>query len=56
MDITGNFILENLAKREGFPQTKKKNLYNLVIIDRNLLLNGDRKISKGIILLYVKIY
>ena len=30
-------MLEDLARRKGFPRTKKKDLYDLFIMDRNIL-------------------
>ena len=38
---TGNFISKELAKRKGFPRVKKKDPYDLVIVDRSLLLSRD---------------
>ena len=54
--VTGNFVLEDLAKRKGFPRTKKKNPYDLVIVDRSPLPSGDRKVNKETIPLQVTIY
>ena len=51
MGATGNFILEDLAKRKGFPWTKKKDPYDLFVVDRSILLNGGRKVEEEIILL-----
>ena len=42
--VTGNFILEELAKRKGFPRAKKKELYRFIIVDRSLLLSGGGKV------------
>ena len=49
-------MLEDLAKRKGFPRTKKEDLYDLVIVDRSLLPSGDRKVNKETIPLQVTIY
>ena len=49
LGVTGNFILEDIAKRKGFPRVKKKEPYDLVIIDRSLLLNGDKRAKEEII-------
>ena len=51
MGATGNFILEDLAKRKGFPRTKKKDLYDLFIVDRSTLLNKCRRVEEETILL-----
>ena len=51
LGVTGNFILEEIAKRKGFLRTKKKDPYDLVVIDGNLLLSRDRKVKEEIILL-----
>ena len=44
LGVTKNFILEKLAKRKGFLRVKKKDFYNLAIVDRSLLLSRDRKV------------
>ena len=46
LDATGNFVLEDLAKRKGFPRTKKKDLYDLFIVDRSILLNGGGRVEE----------
>ena len=51
LGVTGNFILEEIAKRKGFPRARKKDPYDLVVVDRSLLLNKDRKIKEETILL-----
>ena len=50
LDVTGNFILEEIAKKKGFLRVKKKDPYDLVIVDGNLLPNRDRKIKEKTIL------
>ena len=37
LSVTGNFILKDLAKRKRFSRNKKKDLYNIIIINRNIL-------------------
>ena len=49
-DVTGNFILEEIAKKKEFFRVKKKDLYDLVIVDKSLLLSRDRKIKEETIL------
>ena len=51
LSVIGNFILKDLARRKGFPRTKKKDLYDLFIVDKGILLNKGRKVKKEIILL-----
>ena len=51
LGVTRSFILKDLIKRKGFPLVKKKDPYNLVIIDRSLLLSRDRKVIEETILL-----
>ena len=51
LGVTGNFILEEIAKRKGFPRAKKKDPYDLVVVDENLLPNRDRKVKEETILL-----
>ena len=51
LGVTGNFILKEIAKKKGFPRAKKKDLYNLGIVDRSLLPSKDRKIKEETILL-----
>ena len=51
LGVTGNFILEEIAKRKGFPRVKKKDPYNLVVVDGSLLPSKDGKIKEKTILL-----
>ena len=51
LGATGNFVLEDLAKRKGFPRTKKKDPYDLFIVDRSILPNGGRRVEEETILL-----
>ena len=37
LGATGNFVLEDLVRRKGFPRTKKKDLYDLFVVDRSTL-------------------
>ena len=42
-------MLEDLARRKGFPRTKKKDLYDLFIVDRSILLDRGRRVEYKII-------
>ena len=44
-------MLKDLARRKGFPRTKKKDLYDLFIVDRSILLDRDRRVEEETILL-----
>ena len=44
--VTGNFILKDIAKRKEFLRAIKKDPYDLVIINRSLLLSGDGRIKE----------
>ena len=44
-------MLEDLAKRKKFPRTKKKDLYDLFIVDRSILPDRDRRVEEETILL-----
>ena len=39
-------MLEDLAKRKGFPRTRKKDPYNLFVVDRSILLNGGGRVEE----------
>ena len=42
-------MLEDLARRKEFPRTKKKDLYDLFIVDRSILLDRGRRVEEEII-------
>lgn len=44
--VIGNFVSEDLARRKGFPRTKKKDLYDLFIVDRSTLQNGGGRVEE----------
>ena len=46
LGATGNFVLEDLAKRKGFPRTRKKDPYDLFVVDRSILSNGGRRVEE----------
>jgi hypothetical protein len=43
---TGNFMIRALVKKEGYPTQKKPDVYNLVIVDENSLLNKNERVNK----------
>ena len=43
---TGNFVLEDLAKRKEFPRTRKKDPYDLFVVDGSTLLNGGGRVEE----------
>ena len=51
LGVTGYFILKEITKRKKFLRAKKKDLYDLVVVDRSLLPSRDRKIKKETIIL-----
>jgi len=54
-DTTSNFIVKILVKREKYSTQKKLDIYNLVIVDRNLLLDKNKKVNKETKLLSIAI-
>ena len=56
LGATGNFVLEDLAKRKGFPRTKKKDPYDLFVVDRSTLPGEGRRVEEETILLQTRIY
>ena len=44
-------MLEDLARRKEFPRTKKKDLYDLFIVDRSILPDRGRRVEEETILL-----
>ena len=55
-DATGNFVLEDLAKRKGFPYTRKEDPYDLFVVDGSILLNGGGRVEEETIPLQTRIY
>ena len=53
---TGNFVSEELAKRKGFPRVKKKDPYDLVVVDGSLLPSGDGQVKEETTPLQVTIH
>ncbi len=41
-----NFITRTLVKRKKYFTQKKSNAYNLIIIDKNLLLDKNKRVNK----------
>ncbi len=50
-----NFIVKALVKRKEYFIRKKLNAYNLIIIDKNLLLAKNKKVNKETKLLLITI-
>jgi len=50
-----NFMIKALVKRKEYLIRKKFNVYNLVIVDRNLLLDKNEKVNKETKLLSIAI-
>jgi hypothetical protein len=50
-----NFMIKAFVKREEYFIRKKSNAYNLVIVDKNLLLNENEKVNKETKLLSIAI-
>jgi len=43
---TGNFMVRALVKKEDYFTQKKPDAYNLVIVDRNSLLDENERVNK----------
>ncbi len=54
-DTTDNFIIRTLVKRKDYSTQKKSDIYNLVIVDRNLLFDKNKKVNKRTKLLSIAI-
>ncbi len=54
-DATNNFIIKALIKRKEYFIRKKFNAYNLIIVNRNLLLDKNEKVNKETKLLSIVI-
>ena len=48
-----NFILLFLVNKKRFHIWKKKNIYNIIVIHKNLLINKIRKVDKKVKLLFI---
>jgi hypothetical protein len=54
-DAIDNFMIKALVKREKYSTRKKFNAYNLIIVDKNLLLDENEKMNKETKLLSIAI-
>jgi len=45
-DATDNFMIRALVKKKDYSTQKKSNVYNLVIVDKNSLLDENEKVNK----------
>ncbi len=50
-----NFMIKAFIKREEYFIQKKSNAYNLIIIDKNLLFDKNKKVNKETKLLSIAI-
>ena len=54
-DTIDNFITRALVKRKEYFTWKKFNAYNLIIVDKNLLFNKNKRVNKETKLLSIAI-
>jgi hypothetical protein len=54
-DATGNFMARALVKKKDYFTQKKSDVYNLVIVDENSLLDGNERVNKETKLLLITI-
>jgi len=54
-DATNNFIVRAFVKRKEYFIRKKSNTYNLVIVDKNSLLDKNERVNKETKLLSIAI-
>jgi hypothetical protein len=45
-DAIDNFMIRALVEKKDYSTQKKSNVYNLVIVDKNSLLNKNEKVNK----------
>ncbi len=54
-NATNNFMIKAFIKRKEYSIQKKSNAYNLIIVDKNSLLNKNEKVNKETKLLSIAI-
>jgi hypothetical protein len=54
-DATDNFMIRALVKRKEYFTRKKSDAYNLMIVDKNSLLNENERVNKETKLLSIAI-
>ncbi len=54
-DAISNFMVKALVKREEYLTRKKSNAYNLIIVDRNSLLDENKRVNRETKLLSIAI-
>ncbi len=54
-DAIDNFMTRALVKKEEYSTQKKSNAYNLIIVDKNSLLDENEKVNKETKLLSIAI-
>jgi len=45
-DATGNFMARALVKKKDYSTQKKSDVYNLIIVDENSLLDKNERVNK----------
>ncbi len=45
-DATSNFMTKAFVKRKEYFTQKKFDVYNLIIVDKNLLFNKNKKVNR----------
>jgi len=45
-DATNNFMIRALVKKKDYSTQKKPDVYNLIIVDENSLLNENERVNK----------
>ncbi len=55
-DVNGNFLLQRIANVLGFGKRKKKEFYDLIIVDEFLLFTDNERVKYEIYLLPVVIH
>ncbi len=54
-DAIDNFMTRAFVKKKEYSTQKKSNAYNLIIVDKNLLLDENEKVNKETKLLSIAI-
>jgi len=54
-NATDNFMARALVKKKGYSTQKKSDVYNLIIVDENSLLNKNERVNKETKLLSIAI-
>jgi hypothetical protein len=54
-DATDNFMTRAFVKKKEYSTQKKSNVYNLIIVDKNSLLDENERVNKETKLLLITI-